>query len=200
MPFGWESMRFQFAILLVWGFQGGHVSCAFFMRGKSPPHLWNWENPIPLKTSQFAGAIQNPKFPSHQKYYIWGLAPPKDIILTRHTNNFCCPGCSRYIHMCIWYKYIYIHTGFNIHTYPHYIAISMGFNHIFFCLSFIGMLSLWPNDALPPSLVSRKVLQPERPEAAFGLQRQPGSNPKFILIYISSCWILLEICPKRSIW
>jgi hypothetical protein len=49
----------------------------------------------------------------------------------------------------------------------------MGFNQIFYSLSFTGMLSLWPDDALFPSLVSRKVLQPERPEAAFGLQRQP---------------------------
>ena len=70
------------------GFQDGHVSYAFFMRRKSPPHLWNWENLIPLKTSQFAGAIH----PKSKNFRLIKKAPFKGWPLQKlifHQTRMC---------------------------------------------------------------------------------------------------------------
>ena len=75
------------------GFQGGHMSYAFFMRRKSPPHLWNLQNPIPLKTSQFAGTIQNPKTSVSSKKLRLRVGPSN---FSPNINNYCCLRCSRY--------------------------------------------------------------------------------------------------------
>ena len=66
------------------GFQGGHMSYAFFMRRKSPPHLWNLQNPIPLKTSQFAGTIQNPKTSVSSKKLRLRVGPSKSSFFIKH--------------------------------------------------------------------------------------------------------------------
>jgi len=63
------------------------IICSSMWRN-SLPLLWNWENPIPLKTSllTFIGFIGRhnllepfkiQKLPSHLKSSVWGLGPPK---------------------------------------------------------------------------------------------------------------------------
>ena len=71
------------------------------MRRKSPPHLWNWENPIPLKTFQFAGTIQNSKTYVSSKKLRFTVGPSKSSFFT-NINNYCCLGCSEDIYIYIW--------------------------------------------------------------------------------------------------
>ena len=56
----------------------------FFMWWNSSLLLWTWDNPIPPKTSQFAGTIQNPKASVSSKKIRLRVGPSNNWFFSKH--------------------------------------------------------------------------------------------------------------------
>ena len=82
------------------------------MRRKSPPHLWNWENPIPLKTFQLLEPSKIQKTYVSSKKLRFTVGPSKSSFFTNINNIAASVVLRIYIYNIYIYNiciYIYIH-------------------------------------------------------------------------------------------